>query len=173
MDFWQVLKLRHSVRRFKDKEVSDDLIKKILEAAILAPSAGNIQDWRFIIIENEKIKIKIAEMALGQTFISRAPVVIIVCSDLAEIESAYGQRGRELYSAQNTAAATQNLLLAVTALGLGACWVGGFDEARVSEILDLDENWRPLAVVPIGYPSDRELEIHSRKKLSKVVKWIG
>lgn len=172
LNFWQVLKKRHCVRDFLPKPVEKSKIKKLLQAATSAPSAGNIQDWRFIIIQKSNLKSQISEAALGQSFVEEAPVVIVVCSDLDEIEEVYGQRGRELYSIQDTAAAIENLLLAVTAEGLGACWVGAFDEQRIAEVLDLPDNWRPMAIIPIGHPAQKP-EDHGRKNLGKVVKWIN
>jgi len=89
--------------------------------------------------------------AYGQKFIAEAPVAIVISSDLDKITSVYGQRGRELYSIQDTAAAAQNMLLAITDLGLASCWVGAFDEEQVSGVLNLPSNIRPLVILPVGY----------------------
>ncbi len=152
MDFWQVIKKRHSVRSFdSQKDVSDKDIKKIIEAGKMAPSAGAIYPTNFLIIRDQKTKIEIAEAALGQYFISEAPVVIVVVADIEKTASRYGQRGRNLYAIQDAAAATENLLLAATALGLGTCWVGAFDEDKISQILKLEKSQRPLAIIPVGY----------------------
>lgn len=94
----------------------------------------------------------LAGAALNQSFIEQAPLVIAVCADLDLCQRAYGLRGRDLYSIQDTAAATQNILLAAVAEGLGACWVGAFDEARVGAALELDRGLRPLALIPLGRP---------------------
>lgn len=151
-DFWEVLKKRHCTREFDPKkEVEDEKIEKILEAAKMAPSAGNMRDWHFEVVKDSDKKIKIAQAALGQMFIAEAPVVIVVCSDLKIAEEHYGERGVSLYSAQDSAAACQNLFLAATALDLGACWVGAFDEREVRNILELPEHIRPLVIVPVGY----------------------
>ena len=153
MDFWKVLPSRHCVRSFDPgKEIPDDKVEKILSAAKMAPSAGNAQDWEFIVIRAGKIKQQLVEAAGNQDFIAPAPVVIIVCLNFKKINPEYGQRGRELYAIQDTAAAAQNILLAATALGLGACWVGAFDEAKVKGVLGLGQNLRPVVIIPIGYP---------------------
>ncbi|MHA1238342.1 MAG: nitroreductase family protein [Candidatus Odinarchaeia archaeon] len=154
MDFFEVVKKRQSVRKYADKKVDKATLKQILEAAIMAPSAGNTQPWRFIVIENKEVKKRLVEAALGQRFIEEAPFVIVVCADEDASEARYGERGRTLYCIQDTAAATENMLLAATALGLGSCWVGAFKEELVRYVLELPENLRPVAIVPIGYPSE-------------------
>lgn len=152
MDFWQVIKKRKSVRSFDAScQVLKKDIEKIIEAANLAPSAGGIYPTNFLVIDEQKTKNQIAEAAFGQNFIAQAPVVIVVVSDLEKTASRYGERGKNLYAIQDAAAATENLLLAATALGLGSCWVGAFDEEKVAEILKLKKSQRPLTVVPIGY----------------------
>lgn len=151
-DFWEVLKKRHCAREFDSKkEVEDEKVEKILEAAKMAPSAGDMRDWHFEVVKDSDKKIKIAQAALGQMFIAEAPVVIVVCSDLKIAEEHYEERGVNLYSIQDAAAACQNLFLACTALDLSACWVGAFDEREVRNVLEIPENVRPLIIVPVGY----------------------
>ena len=153
MDFWQVLKNRHCVRNFdSNRPVPDQQIEQLISAAKMAPSAGNLQDWDFKVINQQETKDSLAAATRGQEFLAQAPVVIVVCADTGKNEKHYGHRGKELYSIQDTAAATQNLLLAATALGLGACWVGAFNEGEVRQILDLGKNLRPVVIIPIGYP---------------------
>jgi nitroreductase len=105
---------------------------------------------------------------LNQGFISQAPVVIVVWTNSEQVSS-YGRRGVELYSIQDAGAAVQNMLLAIHALGLASCWTGAFDEASVSEILELPGNLRPVAIVPIGYPGEKARE---RKKRTDDVHWV-
>jgi nitroreductase len=163
MDFDKVLENRKCIRRFNlDKKVTKEQIEKILQAAILAPSAGNIQPWHFVVVKNDGIKLRLTEAALGQSFIMQAPVVIVVCIDLERAEWKYGPRGVDLYSIQATAAACENMFLEVTNLGLGACWVGAFDEKEVRNILKLDENFRPVALLPIGYSAESPISPERR-----------
>lgn len=151
-DFWEVLKKRHSTRKFdSEKEVEEEKIKKILEAGKMAPSAGDMRDWHFEVVKDSAKKTQIAQAALGQMFVDQAPVVIVVCSDLKIAEEHYGERGVNLYSAQDTAAAAENMFLACIALDLAACWVGAFDEREVREALELPEHIRPLVIMPVGY----------------------
>lgn len=161
MDVFQCIFKRRSVRKFEKKEVDDKLIGLMLYAATHAPSSGNTQEWEFIVVKDEGQKKKLATSALHQEFISEAPVVIVVCADLEKISLKYGKRGENLYFAQDTAAAVQNILLSAQALDLGSCWVGAFDEEHVKDILGLPENLRPLVILPIGYPAE-EPEIPKR-----------
>lgn len=171
MDFQKVLENRKCIRRFNpDKKVTDRQIEKILQAGILAPSAGNIQPWYFVVVKNDGIKLRLVEAALGQSFIMQAPVVIVVCIDLERAEWKYGQKGVDLYSIQATAAACENMFLEAVNLGLGTCWVGAFDERKAQQILNLSSNFRPVALLPIGYPAESPTQ-PERKSVDKVSEW--
>jgi len=151
-EVFEAIKTRRSVRHFLPDDIPDKVIASILEAAIWAPTAGNAQPWYFYVLRDEYLKKKLAEAALSQAFIAQAPVVIIACADLDRAQSAYAKRGVDLYCLQDTAAAVQNMLLVIHALGLGACWVGAFDETAAAELLDLPRHHRPVAVIPVGRP---------------------
>jgi len=168
METLECIKARTSVRSFRPDLVPEEKISRILEAAANAPSAGNVQDWNFVVVKDSKRKKILSEAALGQDFVAQAPVVIVVCSDLGRISSAYGERGRNLYSIQDTAAAVQNLMLAACDLGLGTCWVGAFSEEGVRKILNLPERVRPMAIIPLGYPAGKTRK-PERMELKKVV----
>lgn len=152
MDVFEVMKQRRSIRAYTNQTVSDQQIRRLLEAAVLAPSAGNVQPWEFVVVKDSATKEKLAEAALGQSFVKTAPVVIVVCADLDKAKRVYGIRGEKLYSIQDTAAAVQNILLAVEALGLGTCWVGAFNDNEVAKAVNAPANIRPVAILPIGYP---------------------
>ncbi len=172
MELFEVIKKRRSVRRFeKGKKLKKELIEKLLEAAVEAPSAGNLQIWRFFVVLKPELKKALAQAAYYQEFVADAPAVIVVAADLAQASRGYGERGKNVYALQDTAAAVENILLAACDLGLGSCWVGAFDEAAVSEILELPSHLRPLAILPVGYPAD-EGRKPSRKPLSEVVNWV-
>jgi nitroreductase len=169
MDFWQVIEERHSVRDFDaERDVPPEMVQRILEAVVRAPSAGNCQPWHFVVVRSEQTRGLLAEAAYGQWFVADAPVVIVVCADPARSARRYGSRGVQLYCLQDTAAATEHILLAVTALGLGACWVGAFDERAASKALGLSASLRPVAIVPIGYPTAHPHRT-SRRSLNEVV----
>jgi len=169
LDVFEAIKTRRSIRAFTREEVSDREIETILDAARWAPSAGNIQPWIFIVVKNPETKRRLSRAALDQFFIAEAPVVIVVCADQERSGMGYGTRGISLYCIQDTAAATQNLLLATHALGLGACWVGAFDEEEVKLILRIPEGVRPVAIVPIGHPAEKPRMI-SKRSLSEIVR---
>jgi nitroreductase len=168
LEFFEVLKLRRSTRAFTDEKVSEEDIVKLLEAAILAPSAGNIQPWSFIIVREINTKRRLAEVALNQFFINEAPVVIVVCADPDRSKQRYGRRGVNLFCLQDTAAAIQNMLLAAIDLGLGACWVGAFQEDMVKVILRIPENLRPIAIIPVGRPAEKP-NIPYRRPFKEIV----
>lgn len=154
MELLEAIKGRRSIRRFTGGEIPDEDLNTILNAAIRAPSAGNLQPWEFIIVKNEETKKKLARAALGQTWMTKAHVIIVVCANIPRTARYYGERGRSLYCIQDTAAAIQNMLLTVHALGYGACWVGAFSESEVKEILEIPEHVRPVALIPIGEPKE-------------------
>lgn len=155
MDIFDIFKLRRSIRSFTSEDVSEEQIEKIIDAARWAPSAGNIQPWEFVIIRRPEIKRKIAKAALNQIFIEEAPAVIVVCADEVRSGRVYGSRGVNLYCIQDTAAAIENMLLAICALGLGACWVGAFNEDDVRRTLNIPRGLRPVAIIPIGHPAEK------------------
>lgn len=172
MDFFEVLHKRRSVRRFDMAgEVSDDNLMRILNAGITAPSAGNTQPWHFVVVRNREIKKKLAFEAGHQRFIDEVPVVIVVCADLEKAQEGYGERGLNTYSLQDTAAAIQNMLLAATALNLGSCWIGAFDEGMAAEILKLPKNLRPVAMLPIGVPLKEVKNGPPRRPLDEVTSY--
>ncbi len=152
MEAMKCIMERASVREFRPDPVQDMLVDEILQAGIAAPSAGNCQDWDFIVVRRPESRKRLAEAAMGQTMLEKAPLVIVVCANMRKA-GRYGERGRNLYSLQDSAAACQNIMLAAWDRGLGSCWVGGFDEGAVREALAIPEHVRPVAMIPIGYPS--------------------
>mgnify|MGYP005837014551 CR=1 FL=1 len=171
MDLWTAIERRCSIRRFTPEEVSAATVQKILEAAIRAPSAGNRQPWHFFVVRRASVKEALAQAAYGQDFVAEAPVVIVVCAEPERSALRYGARGRELYCLQDTAAATEHILLAVTALGLGCCWVGAFDEKAAACALSLPSQFRPIAIVPIGQAAE-PMSRTPRRPLSEVTSYL-
>lgn len=153
MDVFECMKTRRSIRQWLSKPVEFEKIVAVIEAGHTAPSAGNLQDWRFIIVTDKDIIRKLPQHCIGQTYVA-APVVIAVCSDTELANKHYGLRGKRLYSTQDSAAAIENMLLAAHALGLGACWIGAFDEDKIKEIFNMPEEVRPQALIPLGYPGE-------------------
>jgi nitroreductase len=169
VETYEAILTRRSVRRFEDRPLSREQLERLLEAARWAPSAGNLQPWIFVVATSEDTRAALAAAAFGQRFVAEAPAVIGVAASPPE-RSPYGRRGRELYCLQDTAAAVQNVLLAAHDMGLGACWVGAFDDAAVSGALELRGDERPVALVAVGYPAERGRS--NRRPLSAVVRWM-
>jgi len=169
LDVFEAIKTRRSIRAFTQEEISEEEVERILDAARQAPSAGNIQPWIFVVVRRSDMKRRLSKAALNQFFIEEAPVVIVVCADQERSGRGYGSRGVNLYCIQDTAAATQNILLAAHALGLGACWVGAFDEEEVRLILRAPRKVRPVAIIPIGHPAEKPRTIFKRP-LSEIVR---
>lgn len=173
MDALECIKTRRSVRRFKDQPVPFELIGSILEAGRLAPSAGNIQEWNFILVTDYKTRENISLAACMQTWMNDAPVHIIVCSNPEKSDRYYGKKGENLYCIQNSAAAIENMLLAAHAQGLGACWVGACDEEQVRRAAGIPPNIRVMGIIPVGYSAE-EPSMPDKYKLTDVVfidKW--
>jgi nitroreductase len=170
--FWQVLAGRRSVRAFaRTKNVSNEQIQQLLQAAIAAPSAGNMQPWFFYVVRDLEVRQRLAQAAWGQDFVAEASVAIVVCAEPERSARRYGERGRELYCLQDTAAATENILLTAVALDLAACWVGAFDEAAAAQALHLPPTQRPVAILPIGHPAESPSR-RPRRPLSEVSRTV-
>jgi nitroreductase len=158
MNIFEAMMTRRSVRKFEKTPVDDKLVGVMLYMATQSPSAGNVQEWEFVVVKDGDLKKKIADAALNQDFLVDAPVVIVVCANLEKISLKYRNRGELLYSIQDTANAAMSILLSAHALGLGSCWIGSFDEERVKDILELPEKLRPLVVLPVGYTAEQPKE---------------
>jgi len=168
LELFEAIFGRRSIRAFKKDAVPEDYLLKLIDAARFAPSAGNLQPWEFVIVESVEGRKALAKAALNQTFIFEAPVAIVVCANEARSRRYYGERGAKLYCIQDTAAAIQNLLLSAYALGLGACWVGAFNEVEVAKIIGADGNVRPIAIIPIGFPLEKPYP-PSRRSLKEII----
>ena len=167
MELQEAIKGRRSIRHFKKQNIPEETITQLIEAASYAPSAGNIQPWQFIIIRKPAIKKKLAESALNQAHVEQAPIVIVVCADEKRSSMGYGTRGKTLYCLQDTAAATQNILLTAHSLGLGTCWTGAFNEDEAREAVNAPEGVRPVAIISVGISSGNPKQ-RSRRLLSQI-----
>ena len=155
MELDKCIEKRASYRSYTDKKVSWEDLTAILNAARLAPSSGNLQNWSFIIVQKSETKEEIAKAALNQVWINQAPILIVVCSRIENIKRHYGERGKVLYSIQNCAAAINIILLKATDLGLASCWINAFDEEAVKRLLKVPLGVRPQALITIGYSNDK------------------
>ena len=158
MDVMEAIKKRRSVRKYLDVPVEWDKIGEVLEAGKAAPSSGNIQNWKFVVVNDKEKRRKIAQACLQQSWMANAPVHIVVVAEPEPAVMHYGVRGERLYTVQNCAAAVENMLLAATSVGLGSCWIGAFDEDMLKRAIGCTERVRPQAVVTIGYADERPPE---------------
>lgn len=168
MEVLEAIKGRRSIRSYVTSEVEPGTLRTILEAAIWAPSAGNLQPWEFVVVDDRGIMKQLARASLSQMWMAEASAIIAVCADTDRTGAIYGERGRRLYAIQDSAAATQNILLASYSLGLGTCWVGAFYEEEVRRILKLPTNVRPLALITVGQAGEAPSP-PSRRSLREVV----
>jgi nitroreductase len=150
MDAMEAILTRRSIRKYTAQAVPDELVKELLKAAMSAPSAGNQQDWQFVVVRSRQMLEELGRVH-PHAPVTGAPLVILVCGDLQR-ESHKG------FWMQDCAAATQNLLLAAHANGLGAVWCGCYPReeraAGLRKLLGLPEHVVPLALVVIGYPAE-------------------
>ncbi|MBI4983423.1 nitroreductase family protein [Candidatus Woesearchaeota archaeon] len=153
-DILELIATRRNVKYFLPKFVSWDNVSKILDAARHAPSCGNVQNWKFIVVFDPNQKRQIAEACYEQYEVVQAGVLVVVCAEPEKAERYYGLRGERLYSVQNCAAAIQNMLLEAHSLGLATRWIGAFDEDAVKSLLKIPEEVRPQAIVAIGYAKE-------------------
>ncbi len=152
MDLSSTIRSRRSVRAFRNDPVPEALLRELVELANWAPSAGNLQARDFIVVRDASTRQRLAGAA-DQTELAQAPVVIVACTNASRI-SKYGQRGRDLFTIQDAAAATENLLLAAHDRGLGAVWMGSFGEEEVRRILGMPPHARPVCLVALGWPAE-------------------
>lgn len=170
MPVLDTIKKRRSIRSFQDKFVSQDILTEVIEALLWAPSAGNLQSRHFYFVTNSEKKQALALEAAGQDFIKQAPVIVVACAHLKRIDK-YGERGRDLYVVQDVAASLENAMLLLTEKGLGSCWVGKFNEDKVRQLLNLPEELRPVALLPIGYPATKPVA-KDRLPTTDLISWL-
>jgi len=161
-----LIEKRKSIRSYKPQDVEEEKLNYILQAFRKAPSAKNLQPWKLIIVKDKK---KISDLSIAcnnQTFLSEAPILIVVC---AKEDEAYGVMGGYMNSYPiDIALALEHLILAATEKGLGTCWIGAFKEKLVKDLLDVPANVRVVAITPVGYPAV-EGRTRGRKPISKIV----
>lgn len=132
--------------------VDEKLIGLILHVGTHAPSAGNLQEWEFIVVEDNEKKAALASAALDLRHVKVAPSVIVICADVRKAALKYGKRGELVYAVEDAGACAAYMALAANALGLGFDIVRSFDEDEVRNILNLPDNLRPMILMPIGKP---------------------
>ena len=168
MEFKDVVARRYSVRTYKDKELTDDVVEAVIEAARIAPSASNRQEWRFIVVRDAETRKKLAVAAHNQAFVGKAPAVIAACAVTDSHKMSCGQ----LCYPIDVAIALEHIALAAADMGLGTCWIGAFDEKAVRQILGVPEDVRVVELMPLGYPADKPGP-KTRLPLADILMWEG
>jgi len=168
MDYFEAVKTRCSIRAFEKKPVEEEKIRKIIEAINLAPSAGDLQAYEVVVVKDPVLKEELARAALGQDFVSEAPVCFVFVAYPERSSRKYGKRGSELYCIQDATIATTFAMLAATALGLSSTWVGAFNEEAAARVVAATKNKRPVAILPVGYAAETP-EVTPRRPVNDVV----
>ena len=158
LDVLETIKIRRSIRKYKPEAIPDEKLRKIFEAARLAPSAGNHQPWRFVAVQNANRKRTLATVANNQAFLADAAAIVAAIGD--------PEMSKRWYD-KDVMIAVEHMVLAAVTLGYGTCWIGAFDEEEVKSLLKIPKGMRVIALLPIGIP-DIAPPPRSRKELSEI-----
>lgn len=150
MEFREVIEKRYSVRAYQQTPVEEEKLERVLEAAILAPSAANRQPFRLLAIETKGREAELRRIYPRDWF-TQAPLVICACAVPGE---AWTRRDGKNYAEVDATIAFDHLILAARDLGLGTCWIAAFDPEAAREVLRLPAGYEPVAFTPLGYPAD-------------------
>jgi len=164
MDVLEAIRKRRSVRSYKKTPVEKETLEKIFQTVRLAPSAGNLQEWRFVVVTDEAKRQKLMEAANNQVFVAEAPVVIACCAETDEHAMRCGERCYPI----DVAIAIDHLTLAAVELDLGTCWIGSFYPDKVRTILNIPEHIKVVELLTLGYPADSPIE-KNRLSLDEIV----
>lgn len=163
MDAIDALKKRRSIREFKDKSIPKDILEKLVDTARLAPTARNVQPWEFVVITDRAILKKIGEIAETGKFIASAGACIAVfCSDTK-------------YYLEDGCAATENILVAAAALGIGSCWVAGDKKpycGAISSLLNAPASFKLVSLIALGYPQSKDsFKVAEKRSMKELTHW--
>ncbi len=168
MDIYDAITLRTSVRAYRSDPVEPDKLRRVLDAARLAPSGKNGQPWTFVVVTDRETKLRLVPACKGQSFIAEAPVVVAACG---REDMAYQKMGGYWNSLPvDIGIAFEHLMLAASAEGLGTCWIGAFLEEEVRAVLGVPDDQKIVALTPIGYPSGERV-VRPRKALEDILRY--
>lgn len=166
MSVLDVIIARRSIRAYKRDPIPEEVMSRVMEAARLAPSGKNLQPWKFILVQDEGMKMKLAEASRGQFFMARAPWIIVACG---YPDRSYQRQGNYMTSwTIDVTCALDHLMLQAQEEGLGTCWIGAFEEKTVKALLNVPDDVKVLALTPLGYP-DESPPHRGRRSLDKIV----
>jgi nitroreductase len=166
LEFFEIISRRRSVRAYGPKPVEEEKLKRIIQAANMAPSAGNLQAYQVHIFRNQDKKEALAKAAFDQAFLTQAPVCMVFSADPSRSAQKYGKRGTELYSLQDATIAGTFAMLAAADLDLATVWVGDFDEGKVQKVVG-EKSLKPVAMFALGYPAE-EPEATPRRAIEEI-----
>jgi len=164
MNVMEAIRARRSIRGYEVRPVEPEKLETVLEAGRQAPSARNMQDWRFVVVQNAETRQKLMEAAKGQAFVGEAPVVIAACGTMPDYVMSCGQAASPI----DVSIAMTDMTLAAVELGLGTCWIGAFDEQKVKDILAIPDDVRVIILMPLGYPKNIP-DARPRKPMNEIV----
>ena len=171
MNVFEAIQSRYSVRRYAPRDVEEEKIERLMDAARLAPSANNRQEWRFVIVKDPSTRQALMTAAANQKFVGEAPVVIACCA----VTDNHLMRCGQLCYPIDVSIAIDHITLQAVEEGLGTCWIGAFYEDQVKQILDIPEDVRVVELLTLGYPADEPKE-KNRLSLETIVmreRWEG
>ncbi len=168
MTVLEAIRNRYSCRSYQDRPIEPDKLQTVLEAARLAPSAKNLQDWRFLVVTDPRTKAALAEAANNQRFLEAAGAIIVGCSNSKEV-----MRCGQAVGPIDVAIALEHICLEATELGLATCWIGSFYADKVRSILGIPDDIAVIELMALGYPADKPKQPR-REPLEKIAcyeKW--
>jgi nitroreductase len=168
MEIIEAIRSRRSIRKYQERAIEPERLMRVLDAGRIAPSAKNLQDWKFIVVRDGEKRRRLAEAAMGQAQVAAAPVVIAACATKPDNIMPCGQ----LCYPIDLAIALDHMSLAAVAEGLGTCWIGAFYEDRVKEILGIPAGVRVTSMLTLGYPAESPAA-RPRKKQEEIVAYDG
>ena len=168
MDFYEIIRTRRSVRTFRKDPIPEEVLNRVLEAARVAPSGGNRQPWKFILVKDDTLRQKMISVCNNQRFVADAPLIVVACGQKLPINRG-GYMG-EMSMLLDVAIALTHLILAARAEGLGTCWIGAFKNDEIKELLGVPDEYEVVAATPLGYPyEDVFTEPKNRKNVDEIV----
>ncbi|MGE5237663.1 MAG: nitroreductase family protein [Chloroflexota bacterium] len=179
MEALEAIRTRRSIRRFLDRPVEEEKLQQIFESLRMSPSWANRQCWRFVVVRDKAMREQISALSYVESFfvplgyktnpakkgLAEAPIVIVACADPSQSGTIWNQQ----YYLTDVGIATQNLMLAAHAQGLGSVFVGVFEEEKLRSLLGIPPHIRIVGLLPIGYPAEPQREAPTRRPLSEFI----
>jgi nitroreductase len=147
MSLYELILSRRSIRSYEDKEITQEILRQVLEAGRQAPSAANRQPFRFVVVTDFEVKNEFSKSLFGK-HMKNAPVVVVGCADEKSLLT-----GK--WAVVDTTIALQNIVIAAWTFGVGSCWIGSFSEEKVKELLKIPSKWKVVALLTLGYPAEQ------------------